>query len=48
MRRMMRRRRKPCAPRDPDMQLVKADPLLHNLRGDPRYSSFMRKLNLPE
>ena len=27
---------------------VKVDPLLHGLRGDPRYKAFLRKMNLPE
>jgi len=26
---------------------VKFDPLLHRLRGDPRYSALLRKMNLP-
>jgi serine/threonine-protein kinase len=29
---------------DPDLQLVKVDPLLRNLQGDPRFESFLRKL----
>ena len=34
------------AQRDPDLQLVKADPLLNNLRDDPRFGSFLRKMHL--
>jgi TolB-like protein len=32
------------AQRDPDLQLVKIDPLLRNMQGDPRYESFLHKL----
>ncbi len=32
---------------DPGLTLVKADPTLRGLRGDPRYAAFLKKLNLP-
>jgi TolB-like protein/tetratricopeptide (TPR) repeat protein len=34
--------------RDEDLYFMKADPLFRNLEGDPRYKSFLRKMNLPE
>jgi adenylate cyclase len=34
--------------RDPDCGIVKLDPLLKNLRPDPRYKAFLRKMRLPE
>ena len=34
--------------RDPDLNLVRADPLLVPLRDDPRYKALLRKMNLPE
>jgi tetratricopeptide (TPR) repeat protein len=34
--------------RDEDLFFVKADPLLKNLEGDPRYKAFLRKMKLPE
>jgi hypothetical protein len=34
--------------RDPDIQLIKADPLIGNLHNDPRFQSFLRKMNLAE
>jgi len=34
--------------RDEDLYFMKADPLFRNLEGDPRYQSFLRKMNLPE
>jgi TolB-like protein len=34
--------------RDPYLWSIKSDPLLKNLRGDPRYKAFLRKMNLPE
>jgi TolB-like protein/Flp pilus assembly protein TadD len=34
--------------RDEDLYLIKGDPLLKNLEGDPRYTAFQRKMNLPE
>jgi hypothetical protein len=34
--------------RDGWVPLAPLDPLLKNLRGDPRYRSFLRKMNLPE
>ena len=32
---------------DSGLILTKIDPLLKNLRGDPRYAAFLKKLNLP-
>ncbi len=34
--------------RDGGLAEAKIDPLLENLRGDPRYKALLRKLNLPE
>jgi TolB-like protein len=34
--------------RDEDLYVIKSDPLLKNLEGDPRYKAFLRKMNLPE
>jgi TolB-like protein len=34
--------------RDPSALSVKRTPLLANIRGDPRYKAFLRKMNLPE
>jgi len=34
--------------RDEDLYVFKGDPLLKNLEGDPRYTAFLRKMNLPE
>jgi serine/threonine-protein kinase len=34
--------------RNSSLQYVKGDPLLANLRGDPRYAAFLRKMNLTE
>jgi TolB-like protein/Flp pilus assembly protein TadD len=34
--------------RDEDLYIIKGDPLLKNLEGDPRYKAFLRKMNLPE
>ena len=34
--------------RDEDLYVIKGDPLLKNLEGDPRYTAFQRKMNLPE
>jgi adenylate cyclase len=34
--------------RDEDLYVIKGDPLLKNLEGDPRYTAFLRKMNLPE
>ncbi|MGH8276711.1 MAG: tetratricopeptide repeat protein, partial [Steroidobacteraceae bacterium] len=34
--------------RDAGLSYVKVDPLLANLRGDPRYEAFLRKMNFPE
>jgi TolB-like protein len=34
--------------RDEDLYVIKGDPLLKNLEGDPRYKAFLRKMNLPE
>ena len=36
------------AQKDIFLWAVKGDPLLKNLQGDPRYSAFLRKMNLPE
>lgn len=36
------------AQRDDGLTDVDRDPLMRNLRGDPRFSAFLRKLNLPE
>ena len=33
--------------RDPACILVKAEPLFANLRDDPRYQTFLRRMNLP-
>ena len=34
--------------RDQDLYLIKGDPLLKNLEGDPRHKALLRKMNLPE
>jgi TolB-like protein/Tfp pilus assembly protein PilF len=34
--------------RDAGLTDIKGDPNLKNLRGDPRYKAFLRKMNLPE
>ena len=34
--------------KDPGLVNVKTDPLLANLHGDPRFSSLLRRMNLPE
>lgn len=36
------------ARRSPNFVFFKTDPLLTNLRKDPRYTAFLKKLNLPE
>jgi TolB-like protein/tetratricopeptide (TPR) repeat protein len=33
---------------DSELVNVKVDPLLHGVRGDPRYKAFLRKMKLPE
>jgi hypothetical protein len=33
---------------DNSLWMTKWDPLLKNLRGDPRYKVFLRKIKLPE
>jgi TolB-like protein/Tfp pilus assembly protein PilF len=33
---------------DQDLYLIKGDPQLQSLVGDPRYKAFLRKMNLPE
>ncbi len=33
--------------RDGGLVLVKTDPTLRSLRGDPRYAAFLKKINLP-
>ena len=35
------------AQRDGGLILVKVDPLLRGLRGNPRYTALIRKINLP-
>ncbi len=35
------------AERDDDLTETKVDPLLKNLRSDPRYAAFLKKLNFP-
>ena len=32
---------------DGGLTYLKYDPLLRNLRGDPRYAAFLKKMNLP-
>ena len=34
--------------RDGGLSDIKTDPPLANLRDDPRYNAFLRKMNLPE
>ena len=34
--------------RDPDLRELRIEVLFHNLHGDPRFDSFLRRLNLPE
>jgi TolB-like protein len=34
--------------KDIELFLIKGDPLLKNLEGDPRYKAFLQKMNLPE
>jgi TolB-like protein len=36
------------AQKDIYLWLIKGDPLFSNLEGDPRYKTFLRKMNLPE
>ncbi len=36
------------AEKDPSLFLIKADPWLKDLEGDPRYKAFLKKMNLPE
>jgi TolB-like protein len=36
------------ATHDPNLWFIKDDPLVKNLEGDPRYKSFLRKMNLPD
>jgi TolB-like protein/Flp pilus assembly protein TadD len=36
------------AQRDISLHFVNGSPLLRNLRGDPRYKAFLKKMNLPE
>ncbi len=38
---------KAYARKDAGLWCIKGDPLLRNLEGDPRYSAFLRKMNLP-
>jgi hypothetical protein len=39
---------KAYAQKDPDMYLIKGDPLLRNLEGDARYKKVLHEMNLPE
>ena len=34
--------------KDEDLYLIKRDPLMKNLEGDPRYQAFLRKMNFPQ
>lgn len=34
--------------RDPGITLMSMDPMLRNLRGDPRFTALLRRLKLPE
>jgi hypothetical protein len=34
--------------KDEDLYLIKGDPLMKGLEGDPRYSAFLKKMNYPE
>ncbi len=34
--------------REPALTLMSVDPVMRNLRGDPRFTTFLRKLKLPE
>jgi hypothetical protein len=34
--------------KDEDLFLIKGDPLMRNLEGDPRYRAVLRKMNLPD
>jgi TolB-like protein len=36
------------AQKDENLFYIKGDPLLKNLSGDPRYSNFLRKMNVPD
>lgn len=36
------------AQHDPQLPILKVDPLVAGLRGDPRYKAMVKKLNLPE
>jgi hypothetical protein len=38
---------KAYARKDAGLWSIKGDPLLQNLEGDPRYSAFLHKMNLP-
>jgi len=35
------------AQRDPSLMSTKVEPLLNSLHNDPRYGTFLKKLNLP-
>jgi hypothetical protein len=35
------------AQRDAGLLFVKSDPFLSNVRGDPRYTALLKKMNLP-
>jgi adenylate cyclase len=34
--------------RDEDLYFIKGDPLFKNIEGDPRFKTFLKKMNLPE
>ncbi len=34
--------------RDPSLYLIKGEPMLQSLEGDPRYKAFLKQMNLPE
>jgi len=40
--------RRAYAQKDIYLCLIKGDPLFSNLDSDPRYKTFLRKMNLPE
>jgi hypothetical protein len=34
--------------RDEDLYVIKDDPLFRNLEGEPRFTAFLRRMNLPQ